>query len=201
MAFRRHRSTRAGGLIASLAAICLLLAGCLSDEPVTRTSEYGVGTEVTTTGLVRYEPAERKSAPVAAGPSLDGRGTVSTANYPGKVIVLNVWESACGPCRAEAPDLLQASHNTADTAVFIGLNARDRQIGAAQAFIRSHDIDYPQISDPSGQQLLNFAGILPLTSIPTTLVIDTKGRIAARIIGIITATTLTQLVSDVYKER
>lgn len=104
------------------------------------------------------------------------------------------------PCRAEAPDLLQASHNTADVAVFIGLNVRDRQIAAAQAFVRSHEINYAQISDPSGQQLLNFAGTLPLSSIPTTLLIDGQGRIAARIIGTITATTLTQLINDIHAE-
>ncbi|WP_375504912.1 TlpA disulfide reductase family protein [uncultured Jatrophihabitans sp.] len=75
---------------------------------------------------------------------------VSTADYPGKIVVLNVWESACGPCRAEAPDLLQASHDTGDIAVFIGLNARDRQAAAAQAFIRSNKVDYPQIFDPAG---------------------------------------------------
>lgn len=195
------RPTGVGRLVAGVALFGLLVAGCSSEQPVTRTSEQDGGGIAVTTGLVRYEPADRKAAPVAAGPSLAGKGVVSTADYPGKVVVLNVWESACGPCRAEAPDLLEASHNTADVAVFVGLNVRDRQFAAAQAFVRSHDIDYPQISDPSGQQLLSFAGTLPLSSIPTTLVIDSQGRIAARIIGTITATTLTQLVNDVHAGR
>lgn len=197
MAVRTRRPTLVAELLAGAVAVALLLGGCSSDQPVTRTSEQGAGVSVSI-GLTRYEPVDRKTAPVAAGSSLDGTGTVSTADYLGKVVVLNVWESACGPCRAEAPDLLRASHNTTSTAVFIGLNARDRQTGAAQAFIRSHDIDYPQISDPSGQQLLNFAGTLPLSSIPTTVVIDTEGRIAARIVGTVSATTLTQLITDIH---
>jgi thiol-disulfide isomerase/thioredoxin len=195
-----YRSTPAGGVIAGLAVVAVLLAGCTGDPSTTRTSEQGAGV-AGTPGLSRYEPGGRKSAPVAAGPSLDEKGLVSTADYRGKVVVLNVWESTCGPCRAEAPDLLRASHDTADTAVFVGLNARDRQLAAAQAFVRSHGIDYPQISDPSGQQLLNFAGTLPLNSIPTTLVIDREGLIAARIIGTITAASLTQLVNDVHSGR
>ena len=194
------RPTVVAQLIAGVAIFGLLVTGCSSKQPVTRTSEQDAGGIAVTTGLVRYEPADRKAAPVAAGPSLTGKGVIST-NHPGKVVVLNVWESACGPCRAEAPDLLEASHDTADVAVFVGLNVRDRQLAAARAFVRSHDIDYPQISDPSAQQLLNFAGTLPLSSIPTTLVIDNQGRIAARIIGTITATTLTQLINDVHTGR
>ena len=194
-------STDTSRLVAGVVGFGLLLAGCSSGQPVTRTSEQDAGGIAVTAGLVQYEPADRKTAPVAAGPSLAGEGVVSTADYRGKVVVLNVWESACGPCRAEARDLLEASHDTADVAVFVGLNVRDRQAAAAQAFLRSHNINYPQISDPSGQQLLNFAGTLPLSSIPTTLIIDRQGRIAARIIGTITATTLTQLIDDVHTGR
>lgn len=80
------------------------------------------------------------------------------------MVVLNVWESACGPCRAEAHRL-------------------------------------PADLRPVGQQLLNFAGSVPLGSIPATLVIDNRGRITARIIGTITAHTLTQLITEVHTGR
>lgn len=196
-----RRRGAVGTLLTGSVIIGVLASGCSSGEPVTRTSEQDAGGVAVTTGLTLFAPAERKAAPTASGPAVDGVGVVSTADYPDKVVVLNVWESTCGPCRAEAADLLEASHDTRDVAVFVGLNVRDRQTSAAQAFVRHHAIDYPQIWDPSGRQLLNFAGTLPLSSIPTTLVIDRQGRIAARIIGTVTATTLRQLVEDVHAGR
>ena len=150
--------------------------------------------------LTQIPPGERKIAPVADGTSLDGK-PISTGDYPGKVVVINVWGSWCGPCRAEAKDLAEASEETADVAQFVGINIRDAEPEQAQAFVRAFDVPYPSIFDPQGQQLLKFAGTLPPNGIPTTLVIDTEGRIAARIVGVVTKTTLVQLIQDTEQGR
>ena len=57
---------------------------------------------------------------------------------------------------------------------------------------------YPSLSDESGVQILNLQGKAP--SVPTTLVLDTKGRIAARVNGAVTEITLTGLIDDVLAE-
>ncbi|GMA19221.1 TlpA family protein disulfide reductase [Arsenicicoccus piscis] len=127
---------------------------------------------------------------------MDGR-TVTTG-HPGKVVVVNVWASWCGPCRKEAPDLAAASRDTAGTSRFVGLNIRDQR-DAAQAFSRAFNTPYPSIFDPEGKQLVKFSGQLTTTAIPTTLVIDRHGRSAARITGPVDRRTLVELITDTAK--
>ena len=92
---------------------------------------------------------------------------ISTADLTGKVVVLNVWGSWCGPCRAEAPALQKASEATAGTAQFIGLNTRDIDQGPPVAFNRSNKITYPSIWDPTGSVLVSLSGTLPPKAIPS----------------------------------
>lgn len=141
-----------------------------------------------------YQHGQRKPASTAEGPDVRTGGNVTT-DHPGKVVVVNVWASWCGPCRKEAPDLAAASRDTAKTARFVGLNIRDDR-EAAQAFTRAFKTPYPSIFDPEGKQLVKFSGQLSTTAIPTTLVIDRAGRSAARITGPVDRDTLAALITD-----
>ena len=111
--------------------------------------------------------------------------------------MLNVWGSWCAPCVAEAPALqktwseLQADQAPVD---FVGIDFREDPARGA-AFARKAGITYPSLSDESGVALLALQGKAPTT--PTTLVLDTEGRIAARVNGPTTASTLRGLVDDV----
>jgi len=134
--------------------------------------------------------------PVVSGRSLEGT-TVSTADYEGQVLVLNVWGSWCAPCRKEAPALQAASARTAEVAQFVGIATKDADPAPAQAFVRANGITYPSIYDPTGATLLTFAGTLPPSAIPSTLVVDREGRLAARVLGPISERTLVDLVDDV----
>ena len=61
---------------------------------------------------------------------------------------------------------------------------------------------YPSLFDPSGRTLLAFRGTLRPNSIPSTVVIDRQGRVAASILGELTsARTLVDLVDDVRKDK
>lgn len=190
-------------VVAALLATVLLVGACGREEVdvVTRTGSRELGgssdTGQVNKALTWIPVAERKPAPVAAGPALSGTGTVSTGDYPGKVVVINVWGSWCGPCRLEAKDLAEASEKSAKTAAFVGLNIRDTNPDAARAFVRAFQIGYPHIYDPNGEQLVRFAGTLPPNGIPTTLLIDKDGRIAARVVGVVDQTTLLGLIDDV----
>ena len=177
----------------------VLLAGCSAtgaDEPTRAGNQAGyVGAEKSVTII---PPDERDAAPAISGAVLGQEGKeISTADLTGKVVVLNVWGSWCGPCRAEAPDLQKASEQTAETAQFVGLNTRDYDQGAPVAFNRSNKITYPSIWDPSGSVLVSLSGTLPPTAIPSTLIIDKQGRVAARVVGPVTETTLVDLIGDV----
>jgi len=152
------------------------------------------------TGVVTVvEPAERKAAPDIAGESLDGE-PLALADFAGSVVVLNVWGSWCAPCRSEAPALVAAAETLApDDVQFLGINVREPgQQSNARAFVRSYEIPYPSIYDPDSSTLL---GIEPRpAAIPSTIVIDRDGQVAALVLGEVDESTLVELVRDVDRD-
>lgn len=145
-------------------------------------------------GVATFIPqADRKPAPVISGPTLDGKNFTAAS---GKVLVLNVWASWCSPCRAEAPALEELSTSHPEVQ-FLGVLTRDSLV-AARAFVNRFGITYPSLTDDA--ILLKFHGQLTPNAIPTTLIIDSKGKIAARISGEITYSTLEDLIKRVKSE-
>ena len=132
-----------------------------------------------------------------AGETIDGE-RVSLADHRGEVVVVPVWGSWCGPCRAEAPMLAEAARDLEDDGVaFLGIDSRDPDVAKVRRFTDRFDIPYPSIFDPDGTTLLAFHGTLPPNSIPSFIVIDTEGRIAGRILGPTDRATLYGVVEDV----
>ena len=181
---------------ALLLAAAVVLAGC-----------GGVGTEGSTGGYVSgngsitvVDPDEREKAPVLSGDDLDGR-PLSTADFAGDTLVVNVWGSWCPPCRKEAPALAEVSKQYADRDVtFVGVLVRDKP-AAALAFTRKQETPYRSIADFSGRNLLGFSDSLPSQAIPTTWIIDDRGRVAVRIMDEVSASTLAGLIDDVQETR
>jgi thiol-disulfide isomerase/thioredoxin len=135
--------------------------------------------------------------PTISGPALGSNQTISTQEFRGKVVVINVWGSWCPPCRKEAPDLQAASVETKDIAQFVGITSKDYDPAPAQAFVRSFKITYPSIYDPTGKVLLAFAGKLPPSAIPSTMIIDREGRLAVRVLSEVSKITLVDMINDV----
>ena len=187
-------------LLAASAALSLGFAfGCSAAPSVMRSGGAGSDAGVTASaGLTRFGVSGRGPAPLIDGQSVEGAGQVSSS-HPGRVVVVNVWQSTCGPCRGEAAALEKSADQTVKQATFVGLDVDDQR-ASAQAFLRTSTSTYAHLYDPDGEQLLKFAGVLPLQAIPSTLVIDRHGRIAARIIGPIGANSLTQLITDIAAE-
>lgn len=176
-----------------------LLAGCAQSssigERVAGDQGYVSGDGTTTILPV----AQRAPAPALSGATLSG-GSFDLAAQRGSVVVINVWASWCAPCRDEAPELVRVSADLADRGVrFVGLNIRDGS-AAARTFVRKYGLRYPNIPDPAGKLLLGFAGTLPPSAIPSTLVIDAQGRVAARAIGPVDRSRLLGLIEPVLAE-
>ena len=186
-------------LAAAGVAVILPLAACSTSagQPTTGGDGYVGGTP----SLTQVPPASRQPAPIASGAALGSAAMLSTESYRGKVVVLNVWGSWCAPCRKEAPELQRASVATADRARFLGINCGDNDPAPAQAFVRANNLTYPNIYDPDSKVLLRFAGKLSLITFPSTLILDREGRIAARISGTVTETTLVGLIDDIAAGR
>jgi thiol-disulfide isomerase/thioredoxin len=141
----------------------------------------------------------RSDAVDLRGTLLDG-AEFDLGAHRGKVVLINVWGSWCAPCREEAPHLQQAWDELKDRDVmFVGLNTRDAD-DAARAFERRFGVTYPSVRDPDGRLQLVFHKTLPPTAIPSTILIDKDGRVAASVIGNTTKSTFTGLVEDLLAE-
>ncbi len=182
---------------AALAAM-LILAACASTGADEQTPSAGqVGYPEVARNLTRVPPDQRKELPTVSGPALGSNQTISTQDFRGKIVVINVWGSWCPPCRKEAPDLQAASVETKDIAQFVGITSKDYDPAPAEAFVRSFEITYPSIYDPTGKVLLAFAGELPPSAIPTTMIIDRQGRLAVRVLSEVSKITLVDMINDV----
>jgi thiol-disulfide isomerase/thioredoxin len=187
------------GLVASAS---MLLTGCIAasgDEPSRGAAQAGY--PQSERNLTRIAPEQRKLVPEISGPALGAESMLSSRDYPGKVVVINVWGSWCAPCRSEAPELQAASEQTKDAAQFVGITSKDYDPAPALAFTRAFSITYPSIFDPTGRVLLDFASVLPPSAIPSTMIIDSDGRLAARVLGPISTTTLVDMITDVANGR
>ena len=193
---RRGRVRLAGALAA--APLLVPLAAC-SSTPGASSAVPDKGF-VSGDGSVRVVPAaERKSPVTLAGTTIDGK-PLDLADYRGKVVVVNVWGSWCDPCQREAAGLQAAwAARQAKPVQFVGIDIRD-QPAAARAFQRKKGVTYPSIDGSDGSALLAFRGSLPPSAIPSTLVLDARGRVAARVLGPVTERTLTGLVDDTLAE-
>lgn len=143
------------------------------------------------------DAAKRVPAPELSGRSLSGR-PLALDDFAGSTVVLNVWGSWCAPCREEAPALIRAAERLDDRDVqFLGVSVREPGVASAKAFVRNFGVPYPSIYDSDGSQLLGFRETLPPDAIPSTLVVDPQGRVAARVLGPVDESTLVGLVNDV----
>jgi peroxiredoxin len=146
----------------------------------------------------QWEPGDRDGVTVE-GTTFEG-DDVSTADWAGDVVVLNTWYAACPPCRAEAPGLVGLAEDRADDGVhLLGINTVD-EAGAALAFQRTFDVPYPSIEDRGGSVVASLSGVVPLQAVPSTVVLDPEGRVAARIIGEVERSTLEAIVDEVIAE-
>ncbi|MET9548155.1 MULTISPECIES: TlpA disulfide reductase family protein [unclassified Streptomyces] len=203
----RSRSRRRGGrgraalLAAGAAAGALTLAACGSGG----TSGGGGNTNFVAgkDGIATAAKADRKPLPELDGETLDGKHLNLTKAYKGKILVINVWGSWCAPCRAEAPNFVKVAKETKAKGVqFVGINTRDPERGPAIEFEKAHKVPYPSVYDPTGKLMLRFPqGSLNPNAIPSTLVVDRDGKIAARTQQPLNEAKLRKMIDPVVAEK
>jgi thiol-disulfide isomerase/thioredoxin len=180
--------------MAAATALVLLLAGCGSPAGAGETAADS-GFVAGDGSIVILAEGQRPAAPDLVGETLDG-GTFRLSDHLGEAVVLNVWASWCAPCRAEAPALAALAEEFDGRGVqFAGLDTRDSDV-SARAFVDRFGIPYPTVIDRDGRLQLLFSDSLPPQAIPSTLVIDPQGRVAARALGKVSESSLRGILEE-----
>jgi DsbE subfamily thiol:disulfide oxidoreductase len=136
-----------------------------------------------------------REMPVIDQPALQG-GRVSPDVYAGKVVVVNVWASWCGPCRREQPGLERLWRQYRDRGVqFIGVDFKDDK-AAGLEYLREFGVTYPSVSDPTGILAFRFGMLAP----PTTFLTDRSGQMRYQLLGAQAETTVRRHIEELLAD-
>jgi thiol-disulfide isomerase/thioredoxin len=181
------------------ATALLLLAGCSTGHSAVDVNNGGEFRFVAGTPAGSVIPVEDRAAGPSFSGTLLGGGRFASSSLRGKVAVINFWGSWCPPCRVETPEFQQVyASDRARGVEFVGVNVKDdRQL--AQAFLTSKGITFPSLFDPRGEVALAFRDY-PANAIPSTIVLDQAGRVAAVYTAAVTQQDLRTVLDDVVRE-
>jgi thiol-disulfide isomerase/thioredoxin len=185
-------------------AVAGLLVGCSSgDDAVAQGGTFEFVAPGGKTDIYYNPPDQRGRPGPVSGPDLmDPSRTVSVDDFPGKVVVINVWGQWCGPCRAEVTQLQQVYDATRGNGVqLLGVDVRDNNRQAAQDFVKDRNVTFPSIYDPAMRTMIAFGGKYPTTVIPSTLVLDRQHRVAAVFLRELLAADLQPVVQRIASEQ
>ncbi|MGA5068168.1 TlpA family protein disulfide reductase [Streptomyces exfoliatus] len=200
---RAGRAPRRTLLAVGVLSAALTLSACSGDSNGKSGGGGNTNFVTNTGGISTAAKGERAATGKLAGETLDGK-QLDVADLKGKVVVLNAWGSWCSPCRAEAPHFAKVAEDLKDEGVaFVGINTRDPNKQPAIAFEEDYGVTYPSLYDPQGKLILfGFPkGTLSLQGIPSTVVLDKEGKIAARSLMALNEEKLRSMIEPLLKEK
>lgn len=186
-------------LIAVLTVLGVLLSGCSGGNDAVAQGDTFQFVSPGGKTTITYPESERKPIADLVGPDLVTDQQIDVdKDFAGKVTVINVWGSWCGPCRAEADDLETVYEQNKDKGVaFVGINLRDDR-ASAKDFVADRKVGYPSIYDFDGATLASMT--TPTSVVPTTVVLDRKHRPAAVYLRTVSSDELGAMVEKVAAE-
>lgn len=156
-----------------------LLANTTSKETETLTSQDG------------------NAAPDFTLPDINGVN-VKLSDLKGKVIALNFWATWCGPCRREIPDFIELQNMYAkDGLQFVGIALDEGGVGVVKPYADKMKMNYPVLI--GGEDVTAKYGGMP--AIPVTILIDRKGNMRGKFVGMRTKAVMESLILPLLKEK
>ncbi|MEU8761129.1 TlpA disulfide reductase family protein [Streptomyces sp. NPDC048659] len=197
------RASRRTLLAVGAVTTALVLSACSSDTNGKSGGGGDTGFVTNTGGVSTVAKGERKPVSDLAGETLEGK-RLDVAGLKGKVVVLNVWGSWCPPCRAEAPHFAKVAKELKPKGVeFVGINTRDPNKQPALAFEADYGVPYPSLYDPAGKLIVGGfpKGTLNPQAIPSTVVLDKDGKVAARSLMALDEAKLRSMIDPLIAEK
>lgn len=115
----------------------------------------------------------------------DGGKSISFSEATqGKVVLLNVWATWCGPCKREIPDLVAIAREMGQKGVIVlgvSVDTDDRKLQTVKTFVEKAGIPYVNIVDSDDLKIADAYGGIP--SVPATFIIDRQGNVIQRLVG------------------
>jgi thiol-disulfide isomerase/thioredoxin len=128
----------------------------------------------------------RDPSPVGDVTMTDVEGRrISSADWKGKVVIVNFWATWCPPCRAEIPDLVKLQNKYRDKLQIIGISDDDDPPAVVKKWADERGMNYPIVmSTPELRKV--FTGV---TALPTSFIVDRESRVVIRHVGMLMAAT------------
>jgi len=117
-------------------------------------------------------------------PAANG-SAIKLANYSGKVILVNLWATWCGPCRSETPELVRLHKEYASKGLeMVGLSTENPEASAesVRAFVRDYNVDY-HIGWATPEVQIALMQMAHSNSIPQSFIIAADGCVLKHFIG------------------
>ncbi|MGB8524783.1 MAG: TlpA disulfide reductase family protein, partial [Candidatus Acidiferrales bacterium] len=108
-------------------------------------------------------------------------GVVSTAEWHGKVVLLNFWATWCPPCREEIPELVELQGRYKDRLQVVGISMDDPDdVAGVKKFSEREGVNYPIVM-ASREILMEYGGV---PALPTSFVVNTDGKVVQKHVGL-----------------
>ncbi len=187
-------------LLGAVAACVLALSACSGGKNAVDQSAGGQFrfVNITVPGKTIPEAKREKAGPVS-GDLLDG-GTYNLNADAGKVVVINLWGTWCGPCLVETPQFDSVYRELKPQGVdFVGFDVKEASKDKPRSYVADNKISYPIVWDPNAKVALQL-GKLPVVGLPVTVVIDKQQRVAAVYSGPVQPADLTPVLKTLISE-
>jgi thiol-disulfide isomerase/thioredoxin len=163
-------------------------------------SAWAQGTQEATAQEPTYIARDQRELPAKLMLSDIKGARRQITQFKGKVVVVNFWATWCVPCQVEMPEFTKVYAAYRDRGVeFIGAANEPRSSRPkVEDFMRKHEVQFPVWLEASEKDLATFrVG----TGLPGTVILDTEGRVAVRIIGATDGQHLRELLDRVLAEK
>lgn len=203
-------------LLVALVPVVLVVSGCARTSPEPSTGAAGssdlapapvaVAGSAGCSTLPSGNPAERdgneeggeeggvRVLPELSLRCLTSQREVRLRDLGGEPMVVNLWATWCGPCRAEMPMLQAAHEDLGEQVTFLGVDTKDPSVAAAP-FLEEVGVRYPQVVDPAAELLRT----TQVPGLPVTLFIAPDGEIVDQHIGRLDREELDELVAKILE--